>query len=76
MHTSVRSRLHVAAVVAASLTALASTAAADNMEIRLATLAPEGSSWMKILGKGAAEIGKKTESRVTVKYYAGGVQGD
>jgi TRAP-type C4-dicarboxylate transport system substrate-binding protein len=51
-------------------------AAADNVEIRLATLAPDGSSWMKILSKGAAEIETKTEKRVTVKYYAGGVQGD
>jgi len=31
---------------------------------------------MKILGKGAGEIATKTSSRVTIKYYAGGVQGD
>ncbi len=68
-------RLTLATAVAASLAAIA-PAAADNVEIRLATLAPEGSSWMKILGKGAAEIEKKTEARVKVKYYAGGVQGD
>jgi TRAP-type transport system periplasmic protein len=59
-----------------ALATLAPTAHADNLEIRLATLAPEGSSWMKILGKGGAEIGTKTEGRVTIKYYAGGVQGD
>ena len=68
-------RLTLATAVAASLAAIA-PAAADNVEIRLATLAPDGSSWMKILGKGAAEIDKKTEGRVKVKYYAGGVQGD
>jgi TRAP-type C4-dicarboxylate transport system substrate-binding protein len=56
--------------------ATAGTAAAENIEVRLATLAPEGSSWMKVLGKGAAEIETKTEKRVRVKYYAGGVQGD
>ena len=58
------------------LAAAPALASADNVEIRLATLAPDGSSWMKILGKGAAEIDKKTEGRVTVKYYPGGVQGD
>lgn len=56
--------------------ATAGTAAAENVEVRLATLAPEGSSWMKVLSKGAAEIDTKTEGRVKVKYYAGGVQGD
>jgi TRAP-type C4-dicarboxylate transport system substrate-binding protein len=60
----------------ALVAAAAGTAAADNVEVRLATLAPDGSSWMKILSKGSAEIGTKTEGRVTVKYYAGGVQGD
>lgn len=67
-----RSLTLTALVVAAT----AGTAAAENVEVRLATLAPEGSSWMKVLGKGAAEIDTKTEGRVKVKYYAGGVQGD
>lgn len=65
-----------AVAFAIATTAFAGIAAADNLEIRLATLAPDGSSWMKILGKGSAEIAKKTENRVSVKYYAGGVQGD
>jgi TRAP-type C4-dicarboxylate transport system substrate-binding protein len=60
----------------ASLAVAAGTAAADNVEVRLATLAPDGSSWMKVLSKGANEIEIKTEGRVKVKYYAGGVQGD
>lgn len=66
-------RLSLAALVVAGA---AGTAAAENVEVRLATLAPDGSSWMKVLSKGAAEIDKKTEGRVKVKYYAGGVQGD
>ena len=48
MRTSVVTSLALAA--AATLTA-AGPAAADNVEVRLATLAPDGSSWMKILGK-------------------------
>lgn len=72
---SLVNRLTLATAVATSLAAVA-PAAADGLELRLATLAPDGSSWMKILGKGAAEIGNKTENRVTIKYYPGGVQGD
>ncbi|MBK9032440.1 MAG: TRAP transporter substrate-binding protein DctP [Myxococcales bacterium] len=75
MRTTVLSRLTLATTVALSLATVA-TAAADNLQLRLATLAPDGSSWMKILGKGAAEVGKKTEERVTVKYFPGGVMGD
>ena len=73
-----RSLRRVAAFGLASLfaAATAGTAAAENIEIRLATLAPDGSSWMKVLSKGAAEIDTKTDGRVKVKYYAGGVQGD
>ena len=66
----------ITAALALGLGVGQTTARADNVEVRVATLAPEGSSWMKILSQGAVEIGEKTENRVTVKYYAGGVQGD
>src|SRR5262245_24122151 len=56
--------------------ALAGTAVADNLELRIATLAPAGSKWMEGLDKAAAEIKDKTAGRVTIKYYAGGSQGD
>ncbi len=56
--------------------ALASPAIADNTELRIATLAPSGSPWMEVLGKGQAEVGKQTAGRVTIKYYEGGQQGD
>jgi TRAP-type transport system periplasmic protein len=56
--------------------ALAKPAAADNVELRIASLAPSGSKWMQVLEKGAEEIGKETGSRVTLKYYPGGEQGD
>lgn len=49
------------------------TARAD--ERRIATLAPEGSLWMKQLRKGAALVEKHTDGRVVTRYYAGGTQG-
>jgi TRAP-type C4-dicarboxylate transport system substrate-binding protein len=49
---------------------------ADNVELRIATLAPSGSPWMVTLDKTAAEIKEKTGGRVTLKYFEGGQQGD
>ncbi len=51
-------------------------ARAQNVERRVATLAPPGSSWMKVLDKGAAAVEKATGGRVKTKYYSGGSQGD
>lgn len=44
--------------------------------IKFSTLAPEGSSWMKEMRRLAKEVDKKTEGRVTFKFYPGGVSGD
>jgi TRAP-type transport system periplasmic protein len=44
--------------------------------IKLATLAPEGNSWAKMLNALNAEVMKKTENKVQFKVYAGGVLGD
>lgn len=44
--------------------------------IKIATLAPEGSAWMRELRTAAEETGKGTEGRVQVKFYPGGVMGN
>jgi TRAP-type C4-dicarboxylate transport system substrate-binding protein len=59
-----------------ALLASLSPAAAENTELRIATLAPSGSPWMEVLGKGQAEIKTKTAGRLAIKYYEGGQQGD
>jgi TRAP-type transport system periplasmic protein len=61
---------------AAALAISAGPAVADNLELRIATLAPAGSKWMEGLDKAAAEIKDKTASRITIKYFEGGSQGD
>ncbi len=43
--------------------------------LKIATIAPEGSSWMNDMRAGAAEILKRTDGRVVFKFYGGGVQG-
>ena len=67
--------LGLSAAVVAALT-MGRTAHADPAELRIATLAPSGSAWMEVLDKAAGEIKDKTASRVTLKYYPGGQQGD
>ncbi len=66
--------LYLIAVI--SLWATAEPAHADPVELRIASLAPENSPWMDVLDKAAADIKDKTTSRVTLKYFAGGQQGD
>ena len=44
--------------------------------IKLATLAPEGSPWMKTFNTLNTEVMKKTESRVQFRIYPGGILGD
>jgi TRAP-type C4-dicarboxylate transport system substrate-binding protein len=44
--------------------------------IKIATIAPESSSWMKDMKAGAKAIEKHTEGRVKFKFYGGGVQGN
>ena len=44
--------------------------------LKIATLAPENSTWMKEMRAGAEEISKRTEGRVQLKFYGGGVMGN
>jgi TRAP-type C4-dicarboxylate transport system substrate-binding protein len=55
---------------------LLSPRAAEADELRVATLAPEGSAWMNILEETAKALSDATEQRVELKLYGGGAQGD
>jgi TRAP-type C4-dicarboxylate transport system substrate-binding protein len=44
--------------------------------LKIATIAPEGSSWMKDMRAGAKAIEENTDGRVRFKFYGGGVQGN
>lgn len=43
--------------------------------IKIATLSPDGTMWMQEMRAGAKEIKKKTQGRVVLKFYPGGVMG-
>lgn len=51
-------------------------ASASARAIKIATLSPDGTLWMKEMRIGAAEIRKKTRGRVIFKFYPGGVMGN
>ncbi len=43
--------------------------------LKIATIAPDATTWMKEMRMGAAEIEQRTEGRVKLKFYPGGVMG-
>ena len=58
------------------LTSLCMAAAAQAATLKIATVTPEGSQWMKEMRASAKEIRELTDGRVQIKYYGGGVMGD
>ena len=46
------------------------------IQIKIATLAPQNSEWAEKFQKGAIEIQERTENRVKLKFYWGGAQGN
>lgn len=60
----------------ASALALAASGAAPAATLKIATLSPEGSNWMKLLRRGGKEVAARTDGRVELRFYPGGVMGD
>ncbi len=52
------------------------TAQLSATTLKIATLAPDGTSWMKLMRAGAAEVEKRTSGRVKLRFYPGGVMGN
>ncbi len=64
----------LACLMAALLTGFATEARAATLKI--ATLSPEGSNWMKLLRAHAKKVEERTGGEVKLKLYPGGVMGD
>ena len=75
---SVRAFAAAAAVVAAAVLVrtLLPGGAASAATLKIATVSPDGSGWMKLLRAAAKEIERETAGRVELKLYPGGVMGD
>ncbi|MBL37417.1 MAG: C4-dicarboxylate ABC transporter [Xanthomonadales bacterium] len=44
-------------------------------QLKIATLAPDGSSWMEVLNAAADEVKAQTDGKVVTRFYPGGVMG-
>ncbi|MBN2645287.1 MAG: TRAP transporter substrate-binding protein DctP [Desulfuromonadaceae bacterium] len=55
---------------------LLSATAGQAQIFKIATVAPEGSDWMVKMRAGAQSISDKTQGRVQLKFYGGGVMGN
>jgi TRAP-type C4-dicarboxylate transport system substrate-binding protein len=68
-----------AAVLGAVLVAAAGPAAAaapPKVQLKIATVAPEGSTWMRVMREIDTQVRRETAGEVGFKIYPGGVQGD
>lgn len=65
----------VAAISAGSLQAQVPPAATGR-SISLATLAPAGSTWARVLDSANRDLRQRTNNALSLRIYAGGVQGD
>lgn len=46
------------------------------LDLKIATVAPDGSAWMQAMRRGAEQIQEETGGRVRLKFFAGGVMGN
>jgi len=63
-------------LLAAALLAAASPALAQQVQIKLGTLAPNGSTWHELLKEMAVRWGEASKDGVKLRIYAGGTQGN
>lgn len=61
---------------AGAILLMVATAAPCATTIKIATVAPDGTAWMRELRAGADAVRKRTADRVELKFYPGGVMGD
>lgn len=55
---------------------LVSTGAGAAVTLKIATITPDGTSWMQSMRKGAKEVSERTDGRVKLRFYPGGVMGN
>lgn len=67
---------HISGLLFLCMLLLASPSLIHAKTLKIATIAPAGTNWMKEMKKGASEIKKKTDGRVKLKFYPGGVMGN
>ncbi|OGT89382.1 MAG: C4-dicarboxylate ABC transporter [Gammaproteobacteria bacterium RIFOXYA12_FULL_61_12] len=49
---------------------------AEPVTLKIATISPDGTSWMRAFREAAKQVSDETQGRVKLRYYPGGVMGD
>jgi len=68
--------LLLAAILVGLPGTVSSIRAEEAITLRIASLAPAGSSWMKVLNAWKTTLETETEGRLKLRFYPGGSQGD
>lgn len=76
MNTTLRLLVQCAIAAAVALLVALPAPARAAQVIKIATIAPEGSAWMREMRVAAAAIKQGSEGRVELKFYPGGVMGN
>ena len=63
-------------ILSLAIVALVFSASVGAATLKIATLAPAGTTWMNEMKAGAKQIKERTEGRVKLKFYPGGVMGN
>ncbi len=63
-------------ILSLAIMSLAFSVSVGAATLKIATLAPAGTTWMKEMKMGAKQIKQRTEGRVKLKFYPGGVMGN
>jgi TRAP-type C4-dicarboxylate transport system substrate-binding protein len=63
-------------ILSLTIMSIAFSASVGAATLKIATLAPAGTTWMKEMKSGAKQIKQRTEGRVKLKFYPGGVMGN
>ncbi|MDB4967106.1 MAG: putative periplasmic C4-dicarboxylate binding protein DctP [Myxococcales bacterium] len=58
------------------IAALAGGARAEPVTLRVATAAPDGTAWARIMRAMARDLGAESHGEMAIKYYFGGIAGD
>ncbi|MDH3761747.1 MAG: TRAP transporter substrate-binding protein DctP [Gammaproteobacteria bacterium] len=67
---------HLKTLLCMAMLIFAFTTGVQAATLKIATLAPAGTAWMKEMKAGAKLIKQRTEGRVKLKFYPGGVMGN
>ena len=63
-------------LAAATLALIGGPGMAQSTTLKIATLAPDGTAWMQTMRAAADAVAERTQERVKVRFYPGGVMGN